>query len=203
MSLDADALRTSFELVVGRNPDLTLRFYDHLFALHPEARPLFHRSPREAQAKMLAEALAAVLDHLDDAAWLGATLHAMGAKHVGYGVTAPMYGWVGEALLKTLADGVTALLIETRAPSAFELDARVASVLEELQPYPLVETATFTTQALEIERLWQVRKGTFPAVGAVRKPGTTVIIEDVAVAVPMLAACCLDLQKLFIRLTND
>jgi hemoglobin-like flavoprotein len=67
MSLDADALRTSFELVVGRNPDL-------------------------------------VLDHLDDAAWLGATLHAMGAKHVGYGVTAPMYGWVGEALLKTLAE---------------------------------------------------------------------------------------------------
>lgn len=104
MSLDADALRTSFELVVGRNPDLTLRFYDHLFALHPEARPLFHRSPREAQAKMLAEALAAVLDHLDDAAWLGATLHAMGAKHVSYGVTAPMYGWVGEALLKTLAE---------------------------------------------------------------------------------------------------
>lgn len=104
MSLDAEALRTSFELVVGRNPDLTLRFYDHLFALHPEARPLFHRSPREAQAKMLAEALAAVLDHLDDAAWLGATLHAMGAKHVGYGVTAPMYGWVGEALLKTLAE---------------------------------------------------------------------------------------------------
>ena len=102
-------------------------------------------------------------------------------------------------LLKTLADGVTALLIETRAPSAFELDARVASVLEELQPYPLVETATFTTQALEIERLWQVRKGTFPAVGAVRKPGTTVIIEDVAVAVPMLAACCLDLQKLFAK----
>ncbi|WP_300440525.1 FAD-binding and (Fe-S)-binding domain-containing protein [Zoogloea sp.] len=102
-------------------------------------------------------------------------------------------------LLKTLADGVTALLIETRAPSAVELDARVASVLEELQPYPLVETATFTTRALEIERLWQVRKGTFPAVGAVRKPGTTVIIEDVAVAVPMLAACCLDLQKLFAK----
>ena len=102
-------------------------------------------------------------------------------------------------LLKTLADGVTALLIETRAPSAVELDARVASVLEELQPYPLVEAATFTTRAVEIERLWQVRKGTFPAVGAVRKPGTTVIIEDVAVAVPMLAACCLDLQQLFAK----
>ena len=47
----------------------------------------------------------------------------------------------------------------------------------------------FTTVPAEIERLWNVRKGTFPAVGAVRKPGTTVIIEDVAVAVPDLAAC--------------
>jgi D-lactate dehydrogenase len=44
-----------------------------------------------------------------------------------------------------------------------------------------------------------VRKGTFPAVGAVRKPGTTVIIEDVAVAVPLLAAACLDLQHLFAK----
>ncbi|MDD2670020.1 FAD-binding oxidoreductase, partial [Zoogloea sp.] len=102
-------------------------------------------------------------------------------------------------LLKTLADGATALLIETRAPSATELHVRIASVLEELAPYPLIEAPAFTTNAAEIERLWNVRKGTFPAVGAVRKPGTTVIIEDVAVAVPDLAACCLDLQKLFAK----
>ncbi len=102
-------------------------------------------------------------------------------------------------LLKTLADGATALLIETRAPSAAELQLRIASVLEELAPHPLIEAPTFTTDGAEIERLWNVRKGTFPAVGAVRKPGTTVIIEDVAVAVPMLAACCLDLQNLFAK----
>ena len=102
-------------------------------------------------------------------------------------------------LLKTLADGATALLIETRAPSATELHVRIASVLEELAPYPLIEAPAFTTNAAEIERLWNVRKGTFPAVGAVRKPGTTVIIEDVAVAVPDLAACCLDLQNLFAK----
>ena len=102
-------------------------------------------------------------------------------------------------LLKTLPDGVTALLIETRAPSATELQARIASVLEELHTYPLIEAPAFTTDPAEIERLWNVRKGTFPAVGAVRKPGTTVIIEDVAVAVPLLAAACLDLQRLFAR----
>lgn len=102
-------------------------------------------------------------------------------------------------LLKTLADGATALLIETRAPTAAELDHRVAAVLEELAAHSLIEPPAFTTDPLEIERLWNVRKGTFPAVGAVRKPGTTVIIEDVAVAVPDLAACCLDLQRLFAK----
>ncbi|MCK6387044.1 MAG: FAD-binding oxidoreductase [Zoogloea sp.] len=103
------------------------------------------------------------------------------------------------SLLKTLPDGVTALLIETRAPSATELDARIGSVLAELGAYPLIEAPAFTTDPAEIERLWNVRKGTFPAVGAVRKPGTTVIIEDVAVAVPLLAAACLDLQRLFAK----
>jgi len=102
-------------------------------------------------------------------------------------------------LLKTLPDGATALLIETRAPSAAELQQRIASVLEELGAYTLIEAPAFTTDATEIERLWNVRKGTFPAVGAVRKPGTTVIIEDVAVAVPDLAAACLDLQHLFAK----
>jgi D-lactate dehydrogenase len=40
-----------------------------------------------------------------------------------------------------------------------------------------------------------VRKGTFPSVGAVRRAGTTVIIEDVAFPVPLLAAATLDLQR--------
>ncbi|ATE59733.1 FAD-binding and (Fe-S)-binding domain-containing protein [Thauera sinica] len=102
-------------------------------------------------------------------------------------------------LLLTLADGATALLIETRAPSAPGLGERVAAVLAELANHPLLEPPAFTTDPAEIDRLWHVRKGTFPAVGAVRKPGTTVIIEDVAVAVPDLAACCLDLQRLFAK----
>ncbi|GAB3362528.1 MULTISPECIES: FAD-binding and (Fe-S)-binding domain-containing protein [Giesbergeria] len=102
-------------------------------------------------------------------------------------------------LLATLPEGATALLIETRAPSAADLQQRMDAVLQELAAYPLVETPTFTTNPAEMERLWNVRKGTFPAVGAVRKPGTTVIIEDVAVAVADLAACCRDLQQLFAR----
>src|SRR5690606_31526409 len=45
--------------------------------------------------------------------------------------------------------------------------------------------------------LWGIRKGMFPAVGAVREVGTTVIIEDVAFPVESLANGVRDLQALF------
>lgn len=104
MTLNAALLRDSFELVVDREPQLTRRFYEILFERFPQVRPMFHRKAPEAQQRMLAEALAAVLDHLEDAAWLRATLHTMGATHVQYAVTTEMYDWVGEALLATLAE---------------------------------------------------------------------------------------------------
>src|SRR5678815_4634554 len=47
--------------------------------------------------------------------------------------------------------------------------------------------------------LWNVRKGMFPAVGAVRPTGTTVIIEDVAFPIERLAEATLDLQRLLQR----
>lgn len=103
MSLDPTILRASFELVIDRRPDLTLRFYEILFERYPDLQRLFSRD-RTAQSKMLAGAIAAVLDHLEDAPWLQQTLGALGAKHVGYGVTDEMYSMVGDALLATLAE---------------------------------------------------------------------------------------------------
>ena len=103
MTLNPDILRSSFELVVDRRPDLTLRFYEILFEKYPQLQRLFSRD-RAAQSKMLAGAIAAVLDHLEDPPWLAQTLGALGAKHVGYGVTDEMYNMVGDALLVTLAE---------------------------------------------------------------------------------------------------
>ncbi|APR81799.1 flavohemoprotein [Minicystis rosea] len=97
-------LRTSFDLILEREPNLTSRFYDNLFSRYPQAKPMFHRSPRATQEKMLAGALVSVLDHLEDAPWLVETLGAMGIKHVEYGVTPEMYPWVGDALVATLAE---------------------------------------------------------------------------------------------------
>lgn len=104
MALNVQLLRSSFELVLERKPNLTHRFYEILFERYPQARPLFGKNSGEHQEKMLAQALVAVMDHLEDASWLTEQLGAMGAKHVGYGVTNEMYAWVGDALLRTLAE---------------------------------------------------------------------------------------------------
>jgi hemoglobin-like flavoprotein len=103
VSLDAALLRSSLELVSGREALITLRFYEILFARYPEVEPLFSRN-REEQAKMLQESIVAVLDHLEQPDWLQTELHTLGKRHVGYGVTAEMYPKVAESLIATLAE---------------------------------------------------------------------------------------------------
>lgn len=104
MALNPELLRSSLELVIERQPAVTKRFYELLFERHPELKPMFNMDRLDTQAKMLAEAIVAVVDHLEDASWLQEHLGALGAKHVEYGVTPPMYGKVGETLLAALAE---------------------------------------------------------------------------------------------------
>jgi hemoglobin-like flavoprotein len=104
MSLDVQALRESFALVAEQETALASRFYDILFERYPRLRPMFGRNSRARQEQMLTNALAAVVEHAEDAPWLTSTLHALGAKHVEYGVTNEMYPWVGECLVLALED---------------------------------------------------------------------------------------------------
>ncbi|MET0283588.1 MAG: globin domain-containing protein [Polyangiales bacterium] len=104
MSLNVPLLRSSFELVIERQPELTTRFYAILFERFPQVKPLFGRNSGANQAQMLTAALAAVIDNLEDAPWLTQTLGAMGKKHIDYGVTDEMYGYVGASLLAALAE---------------------------------------------------------------------------------------------------
>ena len=103
MALDSSLLQSSFDLVLERQPRMTARFYELLFQRYPQVRPLFGRD-QTLQGAMLQSALASVLERLDDAPWLAATLGAMGRKHIDYGVTREMYGYVGECWLATLAE---------------------------------------------------------------------------------------------------
>jgi D-lactate dehydrogenase len=99
--------------------------------------------------------------------------------------------------LTELDTGVTALLVETRAESDEQLAGQIAAITAALADLPTVRPIVFTSVPAEYNALWKIRKGLFPAVGAVRQTGTTVIIEDVAFPGEHLADAALDLQHLF------
>jgi len=98
--------------------------------------------------------------------------------------------------LRAIGPDGAALLVEIRAPDAASLRQDIDAVESVLGGVPTFEPVRFSTDAAECARYWNVRKGMFPSVGAVRRIGTTVIIEDVAFPVDRLAAATLDLQAL-------
>ncbi|BDD86476.1 FAD-binding and (Fe-S)-binding domain-containing protein [Desulfofustis limnaeus] len=99
--------------------------------------------------------------------------------------------------LKGLDQSVTALLVETRTNDADQLTAQVEAITASLAAFQTVMPISFTSVPAEFQALWKIRKGLFPAVGAVRQTGTTVIIEDVAFPTERLASAALELQDLF------
>jgi D-lactate dehydrogenase len=98
--------------------------------------------------------------------------------------------------LQLLGPDGAALLVETRAEDDVALAGRIRAVEVALAGMNTFEPVRFSTDPAECARFWNVRKGMFPSVGAMRKVGTTVIIEDVAFPVPRLAEATLDLQRL-------
>lgn len=103
------------------------------------------------------------------------------------------------AWVATLSDGAAALLIESRAATAAALAAQLSDITALLANFPTEQRVDFSSDAKVYEQLWAIRKGTFPAVGAVRQTGTTVIIEDVTFPLARLAEGVQALQKLFDR----
>jgi len=101
------------------------------------------------------------------------------------------------AYLKTLSPTACALLVETRSLRKEDLDQQIAIIRDTIKTIPSEIPIEFTSVASEYELLWKIRKGLFPSVGAMRKTGTTVIIEDVAFPVPRLAEATHDLHNLF------
>ena len=99
-------------------------------------------------------------------------------------------------VMRTLGVDAAALLIEVRAETALVLQMRMDAALTSFAGIETVEAAEFSTDPATCEMYWKVRKGTFPSVGAMRRTGTTVIIEDVAFPVESLASATLDLQAL-------
>ncbi|SFT98422.1 FAD-binding and (Fe-S)-binding domain-containing protein [Halomonas saccharevitans] len=103
------------------------------------------------------------------------------------------------AVLKTLPEGAAALLVDVRGNDEDELEARMQAVQATLEGIQTLEPVTFTREAETYALYWKIRKGLFPAVGAVREIGTTVIIEDVAFPIERLDEGVLALTNIFHR----
>ena len=101
------------------------------------------------------------------------------------------------AFVQQLSANACALLIESRAASQSLLHEQLAQIMASLSTFPVEKQVDFTEDPAENAKLWAIRKDTFPAVGAVRKTGTTVIIEDVTFPVEQLAIGVNRLIELF------
>ncbi len=92
-----------------------------------------------------------------------------------------------------------ALLVEFQAPEESARPALEAAAARAVSEAGLLEAPRFTHDAAEQAGLWRIRQGMFPSVGAARRRGTAVLIEDVAFPVGRLADAATDLRALFAR----
>ncbi|MGB3383467.1 MAG: FAD-binding and (Fe-S)-binding domain-containing protein [Marinomonas sp.] len=100
-------------------------------------------------------------------------------------------------MLSSLGDKAAGLLIDVRASDQQELLRHLEQVSASLRHSEPINPIEFTQEKAIYDSYWKIRKGLFPAVGAVRPVGTTVIIEDVAFPVEQLAEGVLELQGVF------
>jgi len=89
--------------------------------------------------------------------------------------------------VKELSPTACALLIESRAASQSLLHEQINLIMTSIAHFPVEKQVDFSEDPVVYNQLWKIRKDTFPAVGAVRQTGTTVIIEDVTFPVERLA----------------
>ena len=105
---------------------------------------------------------------------------------------------VADCLPQPLPPGEpAALLVEYQDEDEGRLVQRVAAAGAVLALCELAAPAAFTRDAAAQAKLWKARKGLFPSVGAVRKAGTAVVIEDVTFPVARLAEGVRRLRRLF------
>jgi hemoglobin-like flavoprotein len=107
---DADSARMvqrSIAHLAGRELQLTEGFYNHLFAMLPEARALFPDDMAEQRGRLL-KALLSSVQALDDPAGMEARLQALGEIHFYRGIADDQYQYVGHALIRTVRDVVPA-----------------------------------------------------------------------------------------------
>jgi hemoglobin-like flavoprotein len=103
MSLNLNALETSFDLVAPRGDELMDEFYARLFEAAPAVKPLFAGTDLKRQKAMLLGTLVLLRKSLRDLDAIVPKLRELGARHVAYGAEPEHYPVVGEVLIAAMA----------------------------------------------------------------------------------------------------
>lgn len=90
-----------------------------------------------------------------------------------------------------------ALLVEYSAGQQEEVAALQETGARALAGLNLTAPAQFTADASARAQLWHLRKGLYASVAGARPQGTTALLEDIVVPVPVLGRTCRELIRLF------
>ena len=104
MTLNLEALETSFDLVAPRGDELMDVFYARLFAAAPAVKPLFAGADLKKQKTMLLGTLVLLRKSLRDLEAIVPKLRELGARHVAYGAGPEHYPVVGVVLIASMAE---------------------------------------------------------------------------------------------------
>lgn len=111
-------VQDSFKQVAAVKEAAAVQFYDRLFTLDPDLRPLFKGDMAEQQRKLMAT-IGLAVNTLKNPEALAGPLRDLGARHRDYGVRDEHFATVAAALLWTL---------ERNLGDAFTVDVRDAWV---------------------------------------------------------------------------
>ena len=95
---DIELVQSSFAKIAPIDDETGARFYERVFEIAPEVRPLF-RGDMDEQARMFMSMLTVALNGLDAFDSLKPALRELAIRHAGYGVKAEHYAPFGVALI--------------------------------------------------------------------------------------------------------
>ncbi|WP_291329810.1 FAD-binding and (Fe-S)-binding domain-containing protein [Desulfovibrio sp. UCD-KL4C] len=102
-------------------------------------------------------------------------------------------------VMKNPPEGSCAMLVETKAWSSEELEQNVDEIFGVLNSFPALSEHLFTSDEVECEKLWNIRRSIYPAITNYREADEYVLTEDINIPVSRLAEGCEAFQELFTR----
>lgn len=100
-------VQTTFQTITPIADDAAVLFYQRLFEIAPELRPMFSENMTEHRRQVM-QIIAAAVKGLDRFDQLISTVRDLGRRHVGYGVQEEHYDLYGRAILWALEMGLGA-----------------------------------------------------------------------------------------------